>query len=137
MARRHQPRGGCDDIPVVSFSDLAFLLIIFFILATTLVKTHGFSTDFPSGEKSDEPAEKTPSVVIQADRVTLNDKPVDLATLRKELHALKLAERQGEEKVVLLEAPADVPYQRYFETMAAISEAGGVICIVREEKENR
>ncbi len=134
MARRHQPRGGCDDIPVASFSDLAFLLIIFFILATTLVKTHGFATDFPSGEKSEKPAEKTPSVVLQADKITLNDKPVDLSTLREELRALRLDQREGEDKIVLLEAPANVPYQRYFEVMAAISEAGGIICIVREEE---
>ncbi len=56
--RRHRRDHGCDDIPVASFSDIAFLLIIFFILATTLAKTRGFITELPSGEKSEKQAVK-------------------------------------------------------------------------------
>jgi hypothetical protein len=32
----------------------------------------------------------------------------------------------------MLEATGKVEYQSYFEVMAAITEAGGTICIVRE-----
>ena len=42
------------DIPVGSFSDIAFLLIIYFLVATSLVKLKGITADLPSGEKATE-----------------------------------------------------------------------------------
>ena len=133
MALRRKRRSGLDDIPVVSFSDIAFLLIIFFILATTLVKTQGFYTDFPSGEKSEAPPQKTATVILREGKITLNDVDVGLPELRKKLEALKLHNKTGDDKVVMMEAPGKVKYQAYFEVMAAITDAGGTICIVREE----
>jgi biopolymer transport protein ExbD len=134
MAReRKRRKAGCDDIPVTSFSDIAFLLIIFFLLATTLVKTQGFITDFPSGQKSEKPQEKTAAIALRDGKITLNDQEVDVARLRADLKALRLDARQGDAKVVLMEATGKVDYQTYFEVMAAITEAGGTICIIREE----
>ena len=134
MARQRKRRKpGCDDIPVTSFADIAFLLIIFFLLATTLVKTQGFVTDFPSGQKSEKPQEKTTTIVLRDGKITLNDNEVDVAGLHAGLKALRLDTRQGDAKVVLMEATGKVEYQTYFEVMAAITEAGGSICIVREE----
>jgi len=131
--RPRRRKMGCDDIPVASFADIAFLLIIFFILATTLVRTQGFHTEFPQGEKSEEPPRKTTTVQLHEGKITLNDGQVDLAGLRAGLAELKLHTRTGDDRVVLLEATGKVDYQRYFEVMAAITRAGGTICIVREE----
>lgn len=134
MAKRgRRRRMGCDEIPVASFADIAFLLIIFFILATTLVKTQGFHTEFPQGEKSEEPPKKTTTVQLHHDKITLNDEQVALPKLKAALAKLKLHTRTGDGKVVLLEAAGKIGYQRYFEVMAAITRAGGTICIVREE----
>jgi len=136
VGKRHKERRmGCDDIPVASFSDIAFLLIIFFILATTLVKTQGFHTEFPQGEKSEEPPKKTTTVQLREGKIILNDEPVDLPKLRAALAELELHARTGDDKVVLLEAAGKVGYQRYFEVMAAVTRAGGTICIVREEED--
>ncbi len=49
-AKKH--RSG--EIPVGSFSDIAFLLIIYFLLATTLVKVKSITADMPSGEKQSQ-----------------------------------------------------------------------------------
>jgi biopolymer transport protein ExbD len=132
--RKDRRRMGCDEIPVASFSDIAFLLIIFFILATTLVKTQGFHTEFPQGEKSEEPPTKTTTIQLHDGKLTFNDQTVDLPKLKTALAELKLHKRTGDDKVVLLEASGKVGYQRYFEVMAAITRAGGTICIVREEE---
>ena len=40
--QRRQSRAGQGDVPTDSMSDIAFLLIIFFLVATTLVKVRGF-----------------------------------------------------------------------------------------------
>lgn len=133
MLRRERRRYGLDDIPVASFSDIAFLLIIFFILTTTLVATRGFLTDFPAGQRSEKQDEKKATTVTLRDgKVLLNNSPVDIPTLRKELRALNLRDRTGDDKVVMLESAGRVEYREYFQVMAAVTQAGGTLCIVRE-----
>ncbi len=133
MARERRKREP-PEIPVSSFSDIAFLLIIFFILATTIERIVGFVGELPSGQRSETPMEKAPSVQLHGERLMMDEKDVDLLTLRKRLFDLKLRERQEEQKVVMMETTGKVNYQRYYEVMAAISAAGGVVAIVKDEK---
>jgi biopolymer transport protein ExbD len=63
-----------------------------------------------------------------------NEQEVSLDVLRERLLDLNLAAKQGEEKVVLLEAAGKADYQTYYATMAAIAAAGGVVAIVEEGK---
>ena len=136
MARKHRKHRRESEIPVGPFSDIAFLLIIFFILATTLVQVSGVLTDIPSGQQSEQKQDdKTPTVKLQGDRVTFNDNQVDIKQLRSRLAKLKLSQKAGDAKVVLLEASGSVKYQTYFDVMASISDAGGVTAILQEEKE--
>jgi len=136
MARKDKKARRRPEIPVSSFSDIAFLLIIFFILATTLQQITGVNTEVPSGEKAESETETTPTVQLLNDQILFNEENVGMSGLGKKLAALNLAKKQKEdEKVVLLEAIGAVDYQRYFRTMASISAAGGVIAIVREDTE--
>ena len=128
--RERTGRGG---IPVDSFSDIAFLLLIYFFLATTLIRMQGFTAQMPAGEKSQtQQKDKTPIVNIREGQMFLNDKPVDLDGLRAGLGELKLDKEEGEDKIVLLESSGKVPYQTYHAVMAAISKAGGIIGLIEE-----
>ncbi|MFP4354937.1 MAG: ExbD/TolR family protein [Phycisphaerae bacterium] len=131
--RRKQPRrlgrktaGG---IPVDSFSDIAFLLIIYFILATTLVRTQGFSAEMPGGQKAQQETEdKTPTCTLRGSEILWKDKPVSLDQFRAELAGMKLAEKQEQdEKVIILKTVESVPYEQYYRVWAAITRAGGVV----------
>ncbi|MFM9194476.1 MAG: ExbD/TolR family protein [Planctomycetia bacterium] len=125
------------EIPTDSVSDIAFLLIIFFILTTTLSKLSGFTAELPSANASDKQAAKTdaktPTVQLGNGKILFNDQEVSVATLAERLLDLQLAGKQGEDKVVLLEAVGKVDYQSYYEILAAISAAGGVVAIVEED----
>lgn len=124
------------EIPTDSVSDIAFLLIIFFILTTTLSKLTGFTAELPSAAASQQQAAKsetkTASVQIANGKLLFNEQEVSMAALRERLLDLQLAKKQGEEKVVMLEAAGKVNYQTYYEAMAAISGAGGIVAIVEE-----
>jgi biopolymer transport protein ExbD len=124
------------EIPTDSVSDIAFLLIIFFILTTTLSKLTGFTAELPSAAASQQQAAKTdaktPTVQITNGKLLFNEQEVSMAALRERLLDLQLAKKQGEEKVVMLEAAGKVNYQAYYEAMAAISGAGGIVAIVEE-----
>lgn len=135
LARRKEKREL--EIPTDSVSDIAFLLIIFFILTTTLSKLTGFTAELPSAAASQQQTKsesKTPTVQLANGKLLFDEKEVSLATLRDRLLDLRLANRQGEERIVMLEAAGKVDYQTYYEVMAAISAAGGVVAIVEEDE---
>ena len=124
------------EIPTDSVSDIAFLLIIFFILTTTLSKLTGFTAELPAAAAAQQQAArtdaKTPTVQLASGKLLFNEQEVSMAALRDRLLDLQLAQTQGEAKVVMLEAAGKVDYQTYYEAMAAISGAGGIVAIVEE-----
>jgi biopolymer transport protein ExbD len=135
LARRREQREL--EIPTDSVSDIAFLLIIFFILTTTLNKLTGFSTELPSAAAAQQQAKsetKTPTIQLANGKLLFDEGEVSMATLRERLLDLRLGNRQGEERIVLLEAAGKVDYQTYYEAMAAVSTAGGIVAIVEEEE---
>ena len=124
-------------MPTDSFSDIAFLLIIFFILVTSLSKDQGFITDMPRSEQSDEKPKKTNTVVIKNEKVYFNDKELTIEGLAKALKKLKLADKAADEdKLVMMEPAGNIKYQLYFEVMSTISTSGGVIALVKEDEDN-
>ncbi|MBN2301856.1 MAG: biopolymer transporter ExbD [Lentisphaerae bacterium] len=122
------------EIPVNSFSDIAFLLIVFFVVATTLHSMTGVLTDMPAGEKSEQQAQETPTVQLHDNKIKFNEKDVTVLALRDQLIKLNLHNKSDDEKIVLLEATGNVDYQTYFNAMTAISAAGGIIAIVSEKE---
>jgi biopolymer transport protein ExbD len=122
-------------IPTDSFSDIAFLLIIYFLVATSLLKVKSITADLPSGEKAAQvKAEKTPIVNLRGKEMFLNDKPVNLAELQAKLSALDLKAQEGAKRVIMLESTRETPYEDYFKVLAAISANGGVVALIEEEK---
>lgn len=123
------------EIPTGSFSDIAFLLIIYFLVATTLVKVKTITADLPSGEKATQAqTEKTPIVNLRGSEIFFNDKKVSISELDARLEVLNLEEKEGQAKVIMLESARGTPYQHYFDALAAISAQGGVVAIVEEEE---
>jgi biopolymer transport protein ExbD len=132
--KRHKEKREAD-VPVSAFADIAFLLIIYFILATTLVQITGVVTEIPSGEKAEAKEEKeTATVQLKGGQIFFDDQRMDMKEFRKKLAQLNLDRKTGDDKVVLLEATRDVTYQNYFDVMASISDAGGVTAILQEEQ---
>jgi len=135
MRRLGQKKNRDINIPTDSFSDIAFLLIIYFLVATSLTKIKSIAADLPSGEKSaSTQLDKTPTINLRGSEIFYNDKPLDIATLNAYLAALDLAKLEPDKRVVLLESAAGTPYQNYFQALAAISANGGVVAIVEADQ---
>ena len=131
--RKKKHRSG--EIPTGSFSDIAFLLIIYFLVATTLLKVKTITADLPSGEKSAQAqSEKTPIVNLRGDEIFFNDKPLSVAELETGLAALDLPNKLPSQRIIMLESARGTPYENYFRALAAISANGGVVALVEEEK---
>ena len=123
------------EIPTGSFSDIAFLLIIYFLVATTLAKVKTITADLPSGEKS-APTEtsKTPVVNLQGAEIIFNDKKMSMEELEERLAALELGEKEPSDRVIMLESSKGTPYENYFQALAVISANEGVVAIVEEDE---
>ena len=123
------------EIPTGSFSDIAFLLIIYFLVATTLVKVSGITADLPSGEKTTQTqTEKTPTVNLRGGEIFFNDKKVELEILSERLASLDLANQEGKKRVIMLEADNGTSYENYYQALATISANGGIIAPVESEE---
>ena len=127
------------EIDVPSFSDIAFLLIIFFILTTSLSRPLGRIIDMPSASKPDEQKtdQGTPSVSILADRILLGQgqeegKEVTLSDLRASLLARDLKNASDSDRMVVVEVAEDVGYERYYQTLAMIAETGGIVAMLSD-----
>ncbi|MEE2706156.1 MAG: biopolymer transporter ExbD [Planctomycetota bacterium] len=134
IRQRKKDRRNREAVPMSAFADIAFLLIIFFILTATLNKTKGITTDIPAGEQSDQEAETTPTIQLVADKVLFDDKNVNWQELEKQLTEMRLPERENEQdRIVLIEAKEGVYYQNYYQAMVLVSKAGGVVSIVKDD----
>ena len=132
-SREKKNRSG--EIPTGSFSDIAFLLIIYFLVATTLVKVKAITADLPTGEKTQqEQPDKTPIVNLRGTEIFLNDRSVSIVELNDRLAALGLAEKEPSQRIVMLESASGTPYENYYQALAAISEHTGVVAIVEEDE---
>ena len=134
--RKGKRRASLDDLPLASFSDIAFLLIIYFIVVTTLVKTRGVQLDIPAGEKSQAAEDQTNTVNLDEDRIAFNGDVVDLAALHERLKDLKLAEAAtANDRVVIIEATDATVYDTWFQVCAMIRDEGGVVAFLEQEGE--
>jgi biopolymer transport protein ExbD len=127
------------EIDVSSFSDIAFLLIIFFILTTSLDRPLGRVIDVPSASKPDAKTtvNRTPSVNVLPDRILLGEgeeagKEVTLSELRAALLKRRLDAANDKDRMVVVEVGEDVAYERYFQIVTMVAEAGGIVAMLTD-----
>ena len=142
MKRIGKKRQGDIEPDLTSFSDIANLLIIFFILTTTLARPWGQKVAMPSASTPPQQQNQesdTPTVNITRDRITLSsggkegEKEMTMSELRQYLWKKNFPSLDNKHKTVSVETANDVPYERYYQVVTAIAAAGGVIAILTDE----
>lgn len=133
VKRKIRPFG---DVDVTSFSDLAFLLIIFFILTTTFVQPMGSRLTIPAGtsDPNQKSQKETPTINLSEDKILFEKDEISMAQLRAKLQGMNLREQKEEARVVVLDCSQDVRFDRYFQVVAAVSQAGGILALVEAEE---
>lgn len=140
MKRIGKKRQGDIEPDLTSFSDIANLLIIFFILTTTLARPWGRIVDMPSAAtppQQEKQQSDTPTVNLMKDRITVaegseGEKEVTMNELRQYLWKKNFPKQDDKHKTVSIETSDDVPYERYYQVVTAIAAAGGVVAILTD-----
>ena len=138
MKRIGKKKSGDISPDLTSFSDIANLLIIFFILTTTLVRPFGRMTEMPSSSKpetQEQQKNETPTVTLLADRITYavgegKEEELSMDELRAKLWKQNFPQKDVKHRTVVMETADDVKYERYYQVATAIAAAGGVIAII-------
>jgi biopolymer transport protein ExbD len=125
------------EVPVASMGDIAFLLIIFFLLLSEFAKDKDLPIDLPVSKQ----VEKTEAVVVA--RVAIDSEGViyfdgDRVDNAKDVEwgvrALLTKTVADEQRHVQFKCDASLSKETFEPVLKAIAEAGGIIEAVGEEK---
>ena len=123
--------------PAGSSSDIAFILIIFFLVCASVQPEQGRPQEIPKSEE--EPDKKNqsqnPEVELTRTAVILNGDPVPNKTFAPRLARLLARKERQEDKVVVLKSRKDVPYERWINVTGLIEQAGGIVTLQLEEEQ--
>ena len=133
--RRRRRAGGYPDL--TSFSDIAFLLIIFFILCST--KKAGITVNPPMATGLEDLPKPTIYVAIDADnRLWLDgdevDSPGEIESGVSDRLARLDPNAAGEQRTVVFECDRTVNKEVFEPVIEAIAKAGAVIAAVGTER---
>jgi biopolymer transport protein ExbD len=120
------------DSNLVSMGDIAFQLIVFFMVTTTFMRD-STQVDLPRLPNSDK-TESAISVALDASgKLHLDGQPVDTAgSLEGQLRQMLDGKTTPEERQVRFRCAATLTQKEYRSAMEAISNAGGVISIMHD-----
>lgn len=120
IARRTLPV----EIPTASMADVAFLLIIFFLVASFYSVTRGIQFSLPKHDEAALTAEPEAAVLIEiatTGALTVDNRPMPLADLRGYLLP-KL--QRNPTKAVILQTSLDATYQNMTDVFDELRQVG-------------
>ena len=124
------------DPPVASIGDIAFLLIIFFVLTSNFVKETAIKLEPPKSTVIDQLEESRVSVAVdEQGQVYLNGTKTTAEALENQLSA-ELADKETPSgRIVMLKCDKTVDKAVFEPVINAIAAAGGRIAAIGEKGE--
>src|SRR4029078_5165310 len=121
----------------VATGDIAFNLIVFFLVCASTQPDSGRRQDLPSSEKVKQ-EQKTDNILVplsQSDKiVTVNGDQVKTPEFPARLARLLQAKTRPEDRIVVVKSDPNTPYLHWIAITTQIQDAGGSITIQREEE---
>ena len=124
-------------VPAMAMGDIAFLLLIFFVILARARDDSHLQWKPASGVELMRPATMNASVVIDKYNVThLNGREIPVASLSEELKVI-LGENVAGRRTVILKVHHEVTAIYFEPVIEAVSEAGGELHHILEEEKKK
>lgn len=123
MKRIAQKRQPSPDIPTASTGDIAFLLIIFFLVGTTFRASQGLKVVLPEAEMTERIMKRRNAESVWVDktgRISIDDNLIGIPSIAPVMMEKVLA---NPDVVVVLQADKDVPYGFVTDILEALKDA--------------
>jgi biopolymer transport protein ExbD len=117
-------------------TDLAFNLLIFFVVCASIAPDKGRHQQMPSSSKDQQTEQKPLNIEVEMDRtdVKVNGEKVPIEKLQEKLKTLLAGKVKPEERIVVVKADPITPYGWWIDVTGRIEQAGGVITLQLEEE---
>jgi biopolymer transport protein ExbD len=115
-------------VPMASMSDIAFLLIIFFMVSTTFMKESGIEAKPPKTRVGEELKKKVlATLTIDENGETyLDGTRLPISGIPERLEG-RFGDRKLEDRIIVLKCDRDVQSALYVPVIEKISEVGGAL----------
>lgn len=115
-------------------SDIALLLLIFFVLTTEFIVQRSMPVELPAiTQEREDASDRLITVVVHEDFVFLDEERIVLEEVAPFL-ATKLADRTTpEDRAVILDGKGTLRYERIVQAANEIKRAGGIVTIMKVE----
>ncbi len=117
-------------------NDIAFILIVFFLVCASVEPEDGRSQVIPRSEKNeDQQTSQSTEVGLTTASVTIDGTPYQLGEFQPRIRQILSQKKTEAERVVVLKSQADVPYQHWIAMTEIIELAGGIVTLLIEEEQ--
>lgn len=136
-ARRTKKRP--PQIPLSAMSDIAMLLLIFFIVTTSFLVQRRMEVELPSITPEEVDQKDTLITVYVKDEAVMLDlgggeERIEMEELAPYLAAKLVDRTRMEDRAVILDGDAAVPYERIARAANEIKRGGGIITMMQLEQ---
>jgi biopolymer transport protein ExbD len=123
--------------PTVATGDIAFNLVVFFLVCASVTPDTGRRLDIPNSESREDEKQQSQNIEVALTRTTamINGDPVKEADFLPRLTRLLAEKRREEDRVVVVKSSKDTSYQQWVKYTLAIEQAGGIITLQMEEEQ--
>lgn len=122
----------------VATGDIAFNLIVFFLVCASSQPDTGRKQELPRSEQTKQAEQKNENIELALSRsptvVQVNGEPVRSADLARVLRRLLESKRRPEDKVIVVKSKPNVPYEHWIAVTTLVQDLGASITIQREEE---
>ena len=123
--------------PTMAAPDIAFILIVFFLVCASVQPETGRKQDIPRSEKSEEPSEQSKNVEVSlsAQSILVDGAIVPSEQLEKKMRQLLAGKESESDRVVIVKSSDETPYQLWIDATTRIEKAGGIITLQLEQEQ--
>ena len=124
------------DVPAVASGDIAFNLIVFFLVCASTQPDTGRPQMLPKSDQTQQqqPQNEHLTVELKRNAILINGDPVKLNEVKARVKAKLVGKSRLEDRVVIVKSADDVPYHAWIEVTTQIEDAGGSITLQLEEE---
>jgi len=123
----------------VATGDIAFNLIVFFLVCASTQPDSGRKQELPNSEKTKTVQKDLKNIELSLSRtntvVSLNGDPIKTSELPVRLKRVLDEKQSPEERIVVVKSKGDVPYEHWINVTSMVQDVGGSITIQREEEQ--
>ena len=123
--------------PTSAAPDIAFILIVFFLVCASVQPDTGKSQDIPRSEDTPDESKQSQNIEVSLTEKTvmINGSLVPFSNLKTKVTQLLAGKDSEADRVVIVKSDNATTYQRWIEATTAIEVAGGIITIQMEQEE--